>query len=332
MKRRVFISLVGGAVVAWPLPTLAQQPARIRRIAWLVTGSFGTPQTQTLLRALLGGLLELGYVEGRDFILEYRAAELDLGRFPSLASELVHLEPDIILAGNTASAQAVQQATTTIPIVVPSMANPVEDGLVTSLARPGGNITGLTFIGPELAPKVFEILTELLPNASRVAGLWHPGVYGERTMGQMLEDMEAAARNRQLQLRFVEVRRADELARAFSEVANEKVDAVIQLASPMFLDQRKLIVDLAAKHRLAHFVGGREYVDVGGLISYGANNRDMWRRASSYIDRIFKGAKPADLPVEQPNKFELVINLKTARALGLTVPLTLLARADEVME
>lgn len=335
MRRREFITLVSAIaiiVALLPHPTIAQESIRIRRIAWLVGGSFESSTTQALLRALLGGLRELGYVEGRDFVLEYRAAKLDFARFPSLATELVQLKPDIIIGGNTASAKALQQVTATIPILCPSMADPVGDGLVTSLARPGGNITGLTFIGRELAPKLLDVLKETFPGASRVAALHHPGVYGERTMTQMLEDMDTAARKRQVQLQLVEARSPDELTPALSRIAKDNVDAVMLLPSPMFFDQRELIVGLAAKHRLPAVFNGRDWVDIGGLISYGPNVNDMWRRAATYVDRIFKGAKPADLPVEQPTKFELLINLKTAKALGLTIPPSLLSRADEVIE
>jgi putative tryptophan/tyrosine transport system substrate-binding protein len=332
VRRRDFITLVCGVGIEWPLSTVAQQPVRVRRIGWLVTGSFESSQTQTLLRALLEGLREHGYVEGRDVVFEYRAAELDFARFPSLAAELVHQKPDIILAGNTESARAVLRATATIPIVCPSMADPVGDGLVASLARPGGNITGLTFIGPELIPKVLDVLKETLPSATRVVGLWHPGIYGERTMRKMLEGMEAGARNRQIQLQLLEARTPDELARALFAMNKEKADALIMLPSPVFFDQRQLIVDLAAKHQLPSFFLLRDWVEIGGLISYGPNLNDLWHRAANYIDRVFKGAKPADLPVEQPTKFELVVNLKTAKALGITIPPTLLARADEMIE
>jgi putative tryptophan/tyrosine transport system substrate-binding protein len=305
MKRREVLGVIGGAA-AWPLAVWAQQPKNVPRIGFLVTGSIESPEARASLKAFDQGLREYGYIDGQNVLVEVRAADLKVERFPALASELVRLNVDLIVASNSLAARAAQQATTTIPIVVPIMGDPVGDGLVASLARPGGNITGLTFLGPQLVPKRLALLKEALPTASQVAGLWHPGAYGERTMNDM--------------------------DRAFSTVAGERADALLIFPSPMLFNQRKRIVDLAAEHRLPIMAMGKEFVQLGGLMSYGADIIDFNRRCVAYVDKILKGAKPADLPVEQPTKFELFINLKTAKTLGLAVSPSLLARADEVIE
>jgi ABC-type uncharacterized transport system substrate-binding protein len=330
MRRREFIGLVAGAV-AWPFVTSAQE-AKVPRIGYLVTGSLESRDALLTLDGLRQGLHERGYVEGQNIALEVRAADGKIERFPALASELVRLKVDVIVASNTPAARAVQQATTTIPIVVPVMGDPVGDGLVASLARPGGNITGLTFLGPELVPKRLALLKQALPSASRVAALWHPGAYGERTMSDMMKEAEAAARTLSVQLSLVAVPGPDELDRAFSTIGAERVDALIVFPSPMLFLERRRIVDLAAKHRLPSMAMGREFVELGGLMSYGANITDLSRRSATYVDKILKGAKPADLPVEQPTKFELLVNLKTARELGLSIPREFLLLADEVIE
>jgi putative ABC transport system substrate-binding protein len=212
------------------------------------------------------------------------------------------------------------------------MGDPVGDGLVASLARPGGNITGLTFLGPQLVPKRLALLKEALPSASRVTGLWHPAAYGEQTMNGMMKEAETAAQTLGLQLRLVAVNGPDELDQAFSSIADIPADALLIFPSPMLFTERKRIVDLAAKHRLPIIAMGKEFVQLGALLSYGADIIDFNRRSAVYIDKILRGARPADLPVEQPTKFELFLNLKTARELGLELPVTLLARADEVIE
>ena len=285
-----------------------------------------------VLDAFRQGLRERGYVEGQNIVIEYRAADGKIERFPGLATELIRLKVDLIVAGNTPAARAVQQATTTIPLVVAAMGDPVGDGLVASLARPGGNITGSTFLGPELVPKRLEMLKAALPTVSRVAALWHPGAYSGRTMRDMLKETEAAARTLGVQLQLVEVRGPDEFDHAFSTMTRERAGALIVFPSPMLFGERRRIVDLAAKHRLPSMAVAREFVELGGLIAYGASINDLFRRAATYVDKILKGVKPADLPVEQPTKFELVINLKTAKALELTIPQSLLLRADEVIQ
>ena len=330
IDRRAFLGTL--AVLVWPLAVDGQQPSSGVRIGYLGSGSLEWPQTQAVLGAFRQGLREHGYVEGQNIFIEYRFAEGKLDRLPDLAAELARLKPDLIFAGATPAALALQRATTKIPIVAPSMADPVADGLVESLARPGGNITGSTFLGPELVSKRLGLLKEALPSVSRVVALWQPGAYAERTMRDTLQQTAAAARTLGVQLHLVEVRRSDEFERAFSTMAKGRPDAVIEVPSLMFWLERKRIVDLAAKHRLPTIYDTREYVDVGGLISYGANVRELTRQGASQVSKILKGAKPADLPVEQPTKFELVINLKTAKALGLTLPPSLLQRADQVIE
>ena len=332
MNRRSFITLLGGAAAAWPLGAHAQQAGKVNRIGFLVTGALDSAEAQAILDAFRRGLHERGYVEGQDIVIEYRGADGKMERFPELATELVRLNLDLIVAGNTPAARAVREATTTIPIVVPNMGDPVGDGLVASLARPGGNITGMTFLGPELATKRLELLKQALPTISRVAALWHPGVYGESTTREMIRKMEAAARTLLVQLQLVEVREAAEFDQAFLAMVRERADALIVLPSPMLFNERRHIVDLATRHRLPSIAMARELAELGGLMAYGASIRDLFRRAGVYVDMILQGAKPADLPVQQPTKFELVINLKTAKALGVDVPPTLLAIADEVIE
>jgi putative ABC transport system substrate-binding protein len=310
----------------------AQPPGKVPRIGYLVTGSLESPETRVLLDAFRQGLSERGYVEGQNIVIEYRAADGKIERLPGRATELARLNIDLIVAGNTPAARAAQQATTRIPIVAPVMGDPVGDGLVASLARPGGNITGLTFLGPELVPKRVELLKEALPRVSRVAALWHPGAFGERTTRDMLKETETAARTLGVQLQLVGVRGPDELDRAFSTMTRERAEALIIFPSPMLFNERRRIVDLAAKHRLPSMSGAREFVELGGLIAYGASINDLIRRGANHVDKILKGAKPADLPVEQPTKFELIINLKAAKQIGLTIPPNLLARADKVIK
>ena len=332
MRRRNFITLLGGAAAAWPLAAHAQQAAKVARIGCIVTGSLESPEQRATVDAFRQGLRERGYVEGQNIIIEYRAADGRIERFPELATELVRLNLDLIVASNTPAALAAKQATTAIPIVVPVMGDPVGDGLASSLARPGGNVTGMTFLGPEVATKRLELLKQALPTMSRVAALWHPGAYGDSTMKEMMGKLAAAAGTLQVQLQLVEVRGAAEFDRAFLVMGRERADALIVLPSPMLFSERRHIVDLATKHRLPSIAMAREFAELGGLMAYGANLPDLFRRAATYVDKILQGAKPADLPVEQPIKFEFVINLKTAKALGLAVPLIMQMTADEVIE
>jgi putative tryptophan/tyrosine transport system substrate-binding protein len=312
--------------------THAQPPAQAARIGYLVTGGLASPETRVLLDAFRQGLRERGYVEGQNIVIEYRAADGQLQRFPALAAELAQLKPEVIVAQGTPAALAAKDATTTIPIVTPVMGDPVGDGLVASLARPGGNITGLTFLGPELVAKRLELLKEALPRVSRIAALWHPGAYAERTTSAMVQETEAAARTLGVQLHLVEVRGPDELDRAFATMTSAHAEALIVLPSAMLFNERRRLVDLAARHRLPAMYQLGEFVELGGLMAYGASITDLIRRSATHVDKILQGAKPADLPVEQPTKFELVINLKTAEALGLTIPPTLLFQADKIIK
>jgi putative ABC transport system substrate-binding protein len=327
--------LIGLAVVLAVSLTLAslvaeaQQAAKFPRIGYLVLNLAGA---RHLTEAFLQGLRDLGYVEGRNVVIEYRSAEGKLERLPALAAELVALQVDVIVAGGPAHALAAKQATRTIPIVFAAAADPVTDGLVTSLARPGGNVTGLSNLGSNLVGKGLEQLTQAVPGISRVAVLWQPGAFGGRTEKDMLKEVEVAAPALGVRLQFVEARGPADFDRAFSEMTRERAGALTVLPSTMLISERRRLVDLTAKNRLPAVYASREFVDAGGLMSYGSNHADMFRRAATYVDKILKGAKPADLPVQQPTEFELVINLKTAKALGLTIAPSVLRRADQVIE
>jgi putative ABC transport system substrate-binding protein len=328
IRAALAVALALGLVAA-PFAAEAQQAAKIARIGYLAGYLAATPH---LPEAFRQGLRDLGYVEGRNLVIEYRDAEGKYERLPPLAAELVALKVDVILAGGTPQALAAKQATRTIPIVFASSPDPVGSGLVTSLARPGGNVTGLSFLAPELVGKRLEQLKQALPGVSRVAVLWQPGGQGERTEKDMLKEAEVAARALGVRPQFVEARGPADIDRAFSDMTRARAGALTVLSTPMFVSERRRLVDLAAKNRLPTVFSFREYVDAGGLMSYGPNLADLFRRAATYVDKILKGAKPADLPVEQPTKFDLVINLKTAKALGLTIPPSLLGRADEVIQ
>ena len=323
--------MLWGAPAAWPLAARAQT-AKVARIGYLITGALESPETRMNRDAFRLGLTELGYIEGRNIVIEYRAADGKIERLPGLATELVGLKVDLIVALATPAGRAAQQSTTMIPIVVTAMGDPVRDGLVASLARPGGNITGTTFLGPELVPKRLSFLRELLPTISRVAVLWHPGAFSEPTIREMLNEVAQAAGTLGVQLQLVEVRSAEEFDHAFTTMVGARAEALFQFPSTLFFNERRRIVDLAARHRLPAMFNAREFVQLGGLIAYGANLAELNRRTAAYVDKILKGAKPSDLPVEQPTKFELFINLKTAKALGLAVPDRLLVGADEVIE
>ena len=325
MRRRQFLALLGGAM-SWPLAVHAQQTGKIPRIGILNNGG------PLVSSAFLRGLHELGYTEGQNLALEVRYADWRLERLPDLAAELVALKVDVLVAAATPAARAAKQATSIIPIVAISMGDPVGDELVASLASPGGNVTGTTFLGPELVAKRFGLFKQAIPEISRVAALWHPGAYGERTLKGFLTETEIAARSLGVRLQFVEALGREDFDRAFSAMAGGNADALIVLPSPMFYNEHRRIVELAGKHRLAAMYQAREFVDAGGLMSYGANLPDLARHAATYVDKILKGAKPADLPVEQPTKFELLVNLKTARELALTISREFLLLADEVIE
>ncbi len=324
------IALLAVFLLAAPLAASAQQAAKIARIGYLSGANLAA--SPHLHEAFRQGLRDLGYVEGRNVVIEYRDAEGKPERFPALAAELVALNVDIIVAPITLTAVAAKQVTRTLPIVFATAGDPVGSGLVTSLARPGGNATGLSILAPELVGKRLELLKQAVPEVSRVAVLWRPGSMGERMDKDMLKEADGAARALGVRLHLVEARGPADFDRAFADITRARAAALTVFGSTMFSNERRRLVDLAAKNRLPAVYTSREFVDAGGLLSYGPNAADLYRRAATYVDKILKGAKPADLPVEQPTKFELVINVKTAKALGLTLPQSLLQRADEVIQ
>jgi putative tryptophan/tyrosine transport system substrate-binding protein len=333
MKRREFITLLGGAAAAWPLAARSQQATKMPRIGILSPGRSELPDpTLNMLNAFLQGLHELGYTEGQNLAIERRYADGSSDRLRELAAELVRRKPDIIVAFSTTAARPAKQATGAIPIVAVAMADPVADELIASLARPGGNVTGTTFLGPELVAKRLQLLREIVPGLSRVAALWHPNAYSERTMADVLNEIEVAARTLGLQLQLVPALGSDDFVSAFAAMAREHADALIVMPSPMLFGEYRRIASIAANSRLPAMGAAREFVDLGGLMSYGANLPDLARQSATYVDKILKGAKPAELPVEQPIKFELVINLKTARELGLTISREYQLVADDVVE
>ena len=285
------------------------------------------------LNAFIAALRELGYTEGQNIAIERKFGEGDADRLRRLATELVELQVDAIVALSTPAARAAKQATTTIPIVAIAVADPVEDELVASLARPGGNVTGTTFLGPELVAKRLQLLREIVPGVSHVAVLWHPRAYGDRTMAGMVKEIESAAQSLGTKLQFVPAAGLDDLTGAFSAMTRERADAFIVFPSPILFGIYPRIVSLAASNRLPGMYAAREGVeDLGGLVSYGVNLPNLSRATAIYLEKILKGAKPAELPVQQPTTFELVINLKTARQLGLTVSREFLLIADDVIE
>jgi putative tryptophan/tyrosine transport system substrate-binding protein len=328
VQRRDFL-IAAGALLAAPLAAVAQQAAKIARIGFLTANLAPNPHLREAFRQ---GLRDLGYVEGRNVVIEYRYAEGKPERLPALAAELVALKVDVIVASGTLAALAAKQATRTLPIVFSPAGDPVGSGLVTSLARPGGNVTGLSAFAPELVGKRLELLKQAVPGVSRVAVLWQPGAFGERAEMDTLKLAEVAARDLGVPLQFVEARGPADFDRAFSDMTRARAGALTVLASNMFNSERRRLVDLAAEKRLPALYSARELVDAGGLMSYGPNLADLYRRAATYVDKILKGANPAGLPVEQPTKFELVINLKTAKVLGLTIPQSVLTRADDLIQ
>src|SRR6478672_6226651 len=328
VRRRDFL-LAAGTLLAAPLVADAQQAANVTRIGYL---AHNLAASSHLRDAFLQGLRELGYVEGRNVVIEYRYAEGKPERLPALAAELVALKVDVIVTVSNTTALAAKQATRTVPIVFTAVANPVAAGIVTSLARPGGNLTGLASLGSELVGKRLELLKQAVPVVDRVAVLWLPGALGERTEKEMRTGADVASQALGVRLQFVEARGPADFDRAFSDMTSARADALTLLPSNMFLREHRRLVDLAAKNRLPAVYGSREFVDAGGLMSYGANQVDLYRSAATYVDKILKGAKPDDLPVEQSSKFELFINLKSANALGITIPKSVLALADEVIQ
>ena len=320
------IALTLGMLAAGPAAE-AQVPPKVPRIGFLDGGSSSARQSR--LEALRQGLRDLGYVEGKNIALEVRWAAEKPERLPDLAAELVRLRCDVIVAGTTPGVLAMKQATRMTPIVMTVVSNPVEVGVVASLARPGGNITGLSLMVLELTGKRLQLLTEVVSRLSRGAVLWNPS---NPSVPPLLRETEAAARPLGVQLQRLEARNAAEIEGAFSAMTRNRVRAFVVLPDTLFVDQRERVVALAAKRRLPAMYDSREFVDAGGLMAYGPNYPDILRRAATYVDKILKGAKPADLPVEQPTKFELVLNQKAAKALGLTFPPSVLVRADQVIQ
>jgi putative tryptophan/tyrosine transport system substrate-binding protein len=325
MRRRAFIAGLGGAA-AWPVMAGAQQsPGKIRRLGVLMPGAPPDP----LVEAMQGRLRELGYVEGRDISFEFRWAEGKFERVNQLATELADLKVDVITAFSTPVAIAAKKATTTIPIVFSAVGDPVGTGVVSNLARPGGNVTGFSMLATELAAKRLEILEEIVPNLSPLAMFWNDT---NPSMVLSASQSQSAAAKLGVAIQSIGVHDLTGFEAAFASVESGRVLGLLTLIDPFTREHRQRIVDFAAQRHLPAIYDAREFVDSGGLISYGPNLLATQLRVTEYVDKIFKGAKPGDLPVEQPTKFELVINLKTAKALGLTVPPTLLARADEVIE
>ena len=326
MRRREFITLLGGATVVWPLAASAQQ-AKLPRIGILWPSPLSS--SGHFLDAFRQGLHELGYVEGQNMTIEFRSAEGQIERLPDLAAELVHLPVDVIQTATSPTIRAAQQATHTIPIIMGNSQDPVSEGFVASLARPGGNITGQTIFSPDLAAKRLQLLKEVVPTLSRVAVLWK---VDDPALTLSLRETTIAAQTLRIDFRSLGVRGPSEFETAFQTATQERAEALIVLEDPLTLQYRTEIARLANSNRLPAMYGLREYVESGGLIAYGPNLAQIYRRSATYLDKILEGAKPADLPVEQPVRFELLVNLKTAKALGVDVPPTLIARADEVIE
>ena len=305
----------------------AQSAKKVPRIGYVGAGSTATAGHHA--QAFAQGLRELGYVEGQNIVIEYRWAEGKLESLPALVADLVRLRVDVIVSSATPAIQFAKEQTSTIPIVMAGVTDPVGAGIVASLARPGGNITGLTHLSPDLSGKRLELLKEVVPRLVRVAVLWNPNHPGQPAA---FKDTQAAALALKVALISSEARNREELERVLSSMAKERPQALFELPDPLIFGNRELMTEFAAKHRLPAMYSFREYVDAGGLMSYGTSFPDLFHRAATYVDKILKGAKPADLPVEQPKKFEFIINLKTAKQIGLTIPPNVLVRADKVIK
>jgi ABC-type uncharacterized transport system substrate-binding protein len=327
MSKKIFIWLLTTFLLIAVSSAKAQQPAKVPRIGWLTGSSLSAQAARH--EAFRQGLRELGYVEGKNIVIEYRNTEGKLDRLPSLAAELVRLKVDIIVTTSPAPTRAAKEATSTIPIVFAQDGDPVASGFVASLARPGGNITGLSTLAPELSGKRLELLKEVVPKLSRVA------VFGTSTTpstAPTIKETELAAGALGVKLQYLDVLDPKDIETAFRTATKGRADAVLVLAGPVVLFQRTQIAELALKSRLPAIYPQTEFTEAGGLMYYGANTPDMYWRAATYVDKILKGARPGDLPVEQPTKFELVINLKTAKQIGVTIPPNVLARADKVIK
>jgi ABC-type uncharacterized transport system substrate-binding protein len=328
--RREFIMMLGGAALSWPGAVWAQQGATKKNfptVGWLVTGS--PTSYRHSLAAFRDGLTEAGYLEGQNIRIEYRWAEGNVGRLPELARDLVHQQVDVILAGGSVGAEAAKRATSTIPIVAAGVGDLVELGLVSSLARPNGNLTGFIAAAPETAAKRFQMVKEIRPEAKHAAVLWNPNSSNAQLEWKVAKEF---ADTNDLTVILYDARDVPELTDTLARIKQSPPDVLLNLNDPFLFTARKLVVDSVREMRVPGVYGYREYAEDGGLISYGTNIADTYRRAARYVDKILKGVQPADLPVQLPTKYELVINLRTAKALGLDVPPTLLARADEVIE
>ena len=329
VRTRAVIVLIAVSAILAPLAGETQPPARAARVG-LLTGNVATGVH--LIEAFRAGLRDLGYVEGRNLVIEARDAGGKTERLTALAAELVALKIDVLVTSGRDGALAAKQATSSVPIVAVVVGDPVGLGLATSLSRPGGNVTGFSNMAPDLVAKCLEQLKQAVPHARRVAVLWHRDVFPQAAANDMVRNAEAAGRSLGVTLGFVHVRGPDDFVRAFAEMSRERVDALVAVGSPMFFRARTRLVEMAAQHRLPAVYQEREFVQAGGLMAYGADYVDMFRRAATYVDKIVKGARPGDLPVEQPTKFELFINAKTARALGLTISPSLLSQAHRIIE
>ena len=325
----VLAVLLPVGIFAVPRTGEAQHRANIPRVGFLPPRSLSDPSMSRNVGAFREGLRELGYIEGQNIAIEFRWAEGKYDRLPDLAAQLVSLKVDIIVATGLPAIQAAKQATGTIPIVMATSLDPVATDFAASLARPGGNITGLSAMAPELVGKQMELLKEVVPKMSRVALLGNPANPGTVPMVRRAQD---AARASGVQLQLLEARSPSEIDRAFAAMTMERAGALIVLLDAMFADHQGRIADLAARHRLPAVYGSHEFAEAGGLMAYGSSFVDRHRRAATFVDKILKGAKPADLPIEQPNKFALAINLRAAKTLGLTIPQSVLLRADEIIQ
>jgi len=328
-KRRKLVIALGASALAAPFGSFAQQQGKVWRVGFLSQRHVDFLDSDYYYGPFRQGMRELGYVEGKNLEIEWRSAEGKNERLPSLAAELVRLKVDVIVTGGTPATSAAQKATATIPIVMGSGGDPVGNGLIKSLAQPGGNITGTSNLAGDLGPKLFEMLLTMAPKVSRVAYLLNPTNVAN-AMG--LKKFQAVARKVSVKIVPIEARSPQEIENTFSRMTQEKVGAIIVALDPFLQQQKSQIVELAMKHRLPSIALYGEYVEAGGLMSYGANFTDVVRRGATYVYKIFKGAKPGDLPVEQPTKIELFINRRTAKALGLTIPQSLLISADKVIE
>jgi putative ABC transport system substrate-binding protein len=326
MKKKITVLTLFTMLLALCASATAQQPTQVPRIGHLAAASLSAVAART--EAFRQGLRELGYVEGRNIVIEYRSAEGKLDRIPALAAELVRLKVDVIVTGGPTATRAAKEATSTIPIVMTQDSDPIGTGFVASLARPGGNITGLSTLAPEISGKQLELLKEIVPRLSRVAVIWTSTQPGN---AQALKETELAAGTFGVRLQYLDVLISKDIETAFRAASKGRAEAVLVLGGPVLNSHRTQIADLAAKNRLPAIYDRREYVEAGGLMSYATSITDLDRRAAIYVDKILKGAKPADLPVEQPTKFELIINLKAAKQIGLTIPPNMLVRADRVI-